>query len=1316
MRELLLTHRVNHSPLFKKLRQLLVLTTLFLILPQAAWGAIYNSGTLNTTDPSNITWGAWKLSDGAGFSTNGTNNLSFTSSTITLTLPANPPEVIQSISIEIGDGYPNTHLQSAMIGTTDITNLFSDPSQTGGIYTYTPTNPAEWTGNIVITLEVQDNQGSYAGSILSAYVQTAIGYKYDLYIDGTQVTSSNATDVLVGTANAGKVSYEASSNTLSLNDASLRKIRTEISGLTIDLTGANSITTVSPDSSAIQRAILGNNDSGASISLFFSGTGYITLTPQSGYRAINSTFNVDLTPNGMYPHGSLTTNSTAVTIAKKYDLTVASTQVTCFNASNVLAGVSFTPASTGNNNVNTLTLNGASFDGSIVSGLANLTVLIKGNNTIALANNSSVFESSQATAPLTFTKEGDAKLTISSTYSSNRAPLIKGFNSIEYSAGGLSLISPMPVKYTAGGGLLPAYREYDMYTLNSVTFTTATVYPLWIANTQITEANKDNITNEATAVATFTPANGSNKAKLSLSDATINGHIISGVGDLEIYFSGANTVTSNDSSALIRPMESNANLYFTSNSNSSLILDHIIGANTYATYSVIHSYNSIVLGDGTYQETKAPSTYDNSSYSGLKNAANGSPLYYLKLSTSPTYPLWVAGTQATSTTLNGTGWTYDNDNKKLSLSGANLNGSIISGLGDLTIDIEGANTIAVSDTASVIRSTSAGKLTITKTGNNPSLVLNNTRDSQISYHAPSIKDFASFELAEGLYLSNTRAYTYNNYETPAVYDTYINNYGGQTTMGLIDPTDMDKGSKGIRDVTFSTTVSYPIWVAGKQVTPANAGAIFSNVSFTPASSANENVNTLKFTGATLSDAIVTSLNNLTVEFSGDNVLGNAGGQYGFFHGSDPNAILTFKALTNDAKIELHAANSYAVVEGFGNVAFDKAVAEYTESFSYNTTSRRYINDNGDLQLLYIKSPTAPTMGYNDQEKVTLGKAYLDGDIYYDITYAEAGKTNETGVKYTAPFALEAPATVEAWVVANGATSTKAKGKHFGYEGAPFTMLANDTKTPVLIPAIETGDNITFNYSSSDDNIATFANGVISAKAFGNATLTTSMETTGTAILNDNTQIKTVVKVAKDITGISFSGNAQYSSYCNTDADDLTLPNGIKAYAVKIPTSGNEVVLSEIGFIPGTVNSQNPIYTPILLKRDDTSKTSFGTVTKYVRESGYTLPSNDLKFTTAGENTNGKECYILYKDAFVKATGTIAQYRCYLEKPSTNPNPARGFVIEGGDDGSTAIDDTLINEEETGNGEWYDLQGRRIQKPTKPGLYIVNGKKVVVTNK
>ena len=82
---------------------------------------------------------------------------------------------------------------------------------------------------------------------------------------------------------------------------------------------------------------------------------------------------------------------------------------------------------------------------------------------------------------------------------------------------------------------------------------------------------------------------------------------------------------------------------------------------------------------------------------------------------------------------------------------------------------------------------------------------------------------------------------------------------------------------------------------------------------------------------------------------------------------------------------------------------------------------------------------------------------------------------------------------------------------------------------------------------------------------------------------------------------------------------------------------------------------------------------------------------------------------------MKAIGTIPQNHCYLL--ITNPAPTRGYYsIGNGNDGSTAIDDTLIDNEETTNDDWYDLQGRRIQKPTKAGIYIKNGKKIVVNNK
>ena len=100
MRKLLL----NPTPLFRKLRQLSMLLTLLLALPQTAWGqTTYNIGTYNSQDN---TWGDWQVTaSNTTLSSPGSNLLSFTvasktTATITLTLthPGNTSEKICSAS------------------------------------------------------------------------------------------------------------------------------------------------------------------------------------------------------------------------------------------------------------------------------------------------------------------------------------------------------------------------------------------------------------------------------------------------------------------------------------------------------------------------------------------------------------------------------------------------------------------------------------------------------------------------------------------------------------------------------------------------------------------------------------------------------------------------------------------------------------------------------------------------------------------------------------------------------------------------------------------------------------------------------------------------------------------------------------------------------------------------------------------------------------------------------------------------------------------------------------------------------------------
>ena len=64
---------------------------------------------------------------------------------------------------------------------------------------------------------------------------------------------------------------------------------------------------------------------------------------------------------------------------------------------------------------------------------------------------------------------------------------------------------------------------------------------------------------------------------------------------------------------------------------------------------------------------------------------------------------------------------------------------------------------------------------------------------------------------------------------------------------------------------------------------------------------------------------------------------------------------------------------------------------------------------------------------------------------------------------------------------------------------------------------------------------------------------------------------------------------------------------------------------------------------------------------------------------------------------------------------TNPNAARQFVLNFGDENTTGIISTTNFTNYTNSaGAWYDMQGRKLSaQPTQKGLYIHGGRKVVI---
>ena len=186
-------------------------------------------------------------------------------------------------------------------------------------------------------------------------------------------------------------------------------------------------------------------------------------------------------------------------------------------------------------------------------------------------------------------------------------------------------------------------------------------------------------------------------------------------------------------------------------------------------------------------------------------------------------------------------------------------------------------------------------------------------------------------------------------------------------------------------------------------------------------------------------------------------------------------------------------------------------------------------------------------------------------------------------------------------------------------------------------------------------------------------------------------------IVRDMSNL-FSDSYEWTTY--VAQEDLATPAGLQAYVVSKVTTTT---------IEATAVSYIPVGTGILLKRTDKSANAY---------KGYAFegtPANIASLlkgsATAATTLTSLKDFLLYRDEFVmSSTNSIPAGRAYLpaaEVPAQSA-PSLTIVFEG--------DVTGINEMVNGksvNGQWYDLNGRKVLNPTKKGVYILNGKKVVI---
>lgn len=142
----------------------------------------------------------------------------------------------------------------------------------------------------------------------------------------------------------------------------------------------------------------------------------------------------------------------------------------------------------------------------------------------------------------------------------------------------------------------------------------------------------------------------------------------------------------------------------------------------------------------------------------------------------------------------------------------------------------------------------------------------------------------------------------------------------------------------------------------------------------------------------------------------------------------------------------------------------------------------------------------------------------------------------------------------------------------------------------------------------------------------------------------------------------------------------------------------------------------PAYTPLLVKNTSeetktillipTTDRTPDDVTKYVGFVGTTIPTE----IAASDDIFNRYAFNGLQFVWVKNVIAIAANKCWLEVPVEGGRNALALRIVSGNE-ATGIGSVLNR---SAADEWYDLSGRKLtRKPTVKGVYINNGRKVVI---
>ena len=412
---------------------------------------------------------------------------------------------------------------------------------------------------------------------------------------------------------------------------------------------------------------------------------------------------------------------------------------------------------------------------------------------------------------------------------------------------------------------------------------------------------------------------------------------------------------------------------------------------------------------------------------------------------------------------------------------------------------------------------------------------------------------------------------------------------------------------------------------------------------------------------------------------------------------------------NESVATVNSESGLVHIVGSGNANITATVAD-GNNFTYAVKTAQYaIGVNTAAMTVSANGYTGPYDGQSHTITVTVtepeGTTVKYGTKAGEYTMDEAPAYTDAG-EYTVFYQV----TKENYttVVASAIVTIQKAAATISYETG--SVIKNFGDADFINALTVTGDG-SVTYASDNENVATVDSetGEVTIKELGNANII--------ATVVDGKNYTYAVKTAQY--ALTVEGYAvivpagEYVTYFDSESALKLATEGAELYTITAVEDGKAVLSN-----PSDVMPKN---TPFLMKNNTNEEKTFVLVTCNDPDLAITVADEFIGTLSAKEFTEddmaAAEFYVCNGLEFIKVRGAgrLAPKKAYLKVNGNNAPLSIPFrrSIDGNGEGTTSIDASLVNSEEV-NSVWYDLNGRRLQgKPSQKGIYIKNGKKIVV---